>query len=1082
MALASLPHPIPRRAPLSFGQERLWFLDQLEPGSAVYNEAIALRLRGPLHEGALAGSLAEMMRRHEILRTAYVAAGGEPAQEVAPDLPVPLRRVDLEGVADAEIEGRRLLAEENGRPFDLERAPLFRVLLVRLGGSEHLLLITIHHSIYDAATFEILLRELSALYAALAAGRAPALPEPSAQYRDYAVWQRERQESERLATQLAGWRRRLAGLEDLELPTDRPRPARPSHEGARHYFALPDIPLESLGEVGRHQGASPFMVLLAAFFELLYRYTGQRDLAVGTSVSLRNRRDFESLIGFFINTLVLRVERGVDPSFREMVGQARDVTLEAVDRQEVPFERLVGELRPERDLNRQPLVQAVFMVQPAPRRERRLGELRASLLDVYNGTAKFDLLVHLYLGPGELSGGIEYSRDLFDAATIERLVGHFSRLLIEVGREPDRPLSSLSLLGESERHQLIEEWSGRDWRRPREATIDGLFAEQARRTPEAVALAWAGGSLTYRELDAAASQQARALRALGVGPEVLVGICAERSPELVVALLAIVRAGGAYLPLDPTHPPERLAFVLRDGGARLVLLDATAAARLPAVAGVERVALGELDADPGEELNAAAVGGNRLAYVIYTSGSTGRPKGVAVPHEAVVRLVRETDYMRFDGEVFLLLTPVSFDVSTLEIWGPLLNGGRLALFPPGVPTVESLGAALRAHEVSVLWLTAGLFHLVVAEDVQTLAPVRQLLAGGDVLAVPAVRRVLAELPGTRLINGYGPTENTTFTCCHTVVEPVGERVPIGAPIAGTRVHVLDGELRPVPVGVPGELLAGGRGLARGYLGRPELTAERFVPDPLGLEPGGRLYRTGDQVRFRPDGTLEFLGRFDDQVKVRGFRVEPGEIAMVLAAHPSVAQALVTAPASGPEGERRLVAYVTGSGEGKPEAAALRAFVAARLPESMVPSLFVALDEFPLTPNGKVDRRRLPAPERAEEEVFVAPRSPLEEALAAIWSEVLGVERIGAHDDFFALGGHSLMAARVVSRVRRRLGVEVPVAALFERSTLAELADAVVEEEARQASADELSGLLETLNGLSEEEVLLRLAAPAPEVR
>jgi amino acid adenylation domain-containing protein len=1033
-----------RTAPASFAQERLWFLDRMQGASGIYNVPAALRLSGALDAAALERALGEIVRRHEALRTTFAEADGVAVQVIAPFAGFALAVEDLFALAaDArEAEVRRRAAEDAARPFDLAAGPLFRATLLRLADDEHVLLFCIHHVVSDGWSMGVLFRELSALYEAFRDGRPSPLPAPRTQYADFAERQRAELDGETLDRQLAYWKTALAGAPAmLELPADHPRPAVQSHAGAREVMDVSARLADRLEALGLDERATPYMVLLGAFQVLLAKYAGADDVVVGTAVSGRAEEGVEELIGFFVNTLALRTDLSGDPSFREVLRRVRAATLGAYANAEVPFERLVEELQPERSASHSPLFQVMFTLNDAQGARVDLPGIRAEDLGAELATAKFDLSLSFAPHARGLRGLLSYSTDLFERSTIRRMLEHLSRLLQQVADDADLPLSRLELMGAAERVQVLETWNRTDAEYPA-ASIHALFEEQARATPAAAAVVLGGETLAYAELNARANRLAHHLRGLGVGAETRVGLCMERGMEMMVSILAILKAGGAYVPLDLSYPAERLAWMLADAGVAVLLTDgsspcahAAADARIVRL-GAERA---EIDACPADDV-AGSAAPNGLAYVMYTSGSTGTPRGVAVEHRNVVRLVRGAGYADFGAdEVILQAAPVSFDASTLEIWGALLNGGRVVLMPGRTPSVEELGRTIVGHGVTTLWLTAGLFQVMVEERLDDLRGVRQLLAGGDVLPVEAVRRVRDRFPSLRLINGYGPTENTTFTCCHTVGETwSGGPVPIGGPISNTRVYVLDAAMRPVPIGVPGELYTGGDGVSRGYLGRPALTAEKFVPDPFSAARGARMYRTGDRVRWLADGTVEYLGRLDRQVKIRGFRIEPGEVASVLHRHPAVTDCAVIVREDAP-GEKRLVAYVVGDAD----AEALREHLRRSLPEYMVPAAFVALDALPLTPNGKVDRRALPAPELAsDEDAYVAPRTPVEQTLAAIWAEVLRVERVGAADDFFGLGGHSLMAMRIVSRIREVLGVELPVRDLFEGPTVARLAERV----------------------------------------
>ncbi|HEY9401549.1 MAG TPA: amino acid adenylation domain-containing protein, partial [Pyrinomonadaceae bacterium] len=1047
------PHirPVSRAAglQLSFAQQRLWFLDQLEPHSPAYNIPATVRFNGALNIHALEQSLNEVTARHESLRTTFGTAGTEPVQIISPPRPVTLALIDAAALGEAQIE--RLVAVEAARPFDLTRGPLLRACLLGTGKDEYLLVLTMHHIISDGWSTGVLVREAATLYRALTTGSPSPLAELPVQYADYAGWQRDWLKGGTLDAQLAYWRRQLDGAPAaLELMTDRPRAATSSNRNASEPFVIPATLAQSFKHLSRLESATFYMTLLAAFKVLLYRWTGQEDILVGTPIAGRTRRETEDLIGFFVNTLVLRTQVGGELSFRELVGRVREATLGAFTHQDVPFEKLVEELQPERDLSRTPFFQVMFVLQNNVGGNLDMPGLQTRLEGGANSVAKFDLMLVLQDEPdGSLSASLNYNAGLFEPATIRRMATHFEQLLQGIALDSGQSLSGLPMLTDEETHLLLDEWKGTRSEYAREQCLHEMFAAQAARTPDAIAVVYGDEQLTYAELDVRANRLARHLRTLGVGAETPVAIMSDRSGDMIVGLVGILKAGGAYVPLDPQYPQPRLKFMLEDAGARVVLTRQNLLERLPE----QHAQIVCFDTDAhliaahSGRAPASNVSADNLAYIIYTSGSTGRPKGVSVPHRAVARLVKQTNYAWLDADqVFLQYAPLSFDASTFEVWGSLLNGARLVVMSAGRSSLEELGETLRRQQVTTLWLTAGLFHLMVEERPQDLRGVRQLLAGGDVLSPSHVERVLREVEGCRVINGYGPTENTTFTCCNPSAAPdaFGLNVSIGRAISNTEVYVLDRNLRAVPVGVAGELCAGGDGLARGYLNHPELTAEKFIPHVYSQRGGEYLYRTGDLVRYLPDGNIEFLGRLDAQVKVRGFRIELGEIEAALGGHPSIRESVVVAHEPKP-GDKQLAAYVVCEPESAATVADLHGYLKGRLPGYMIPSAFMQLDCLPLTPNGKVDRQRLPAPEQPEtgEGFYIAPQTPIEEVLAGIWADVLGLRRrIGVEEDFFELGGHSLLATRAASRVREAFAVEVPLRFLFEQPTIKALAERI----------------------------------------
>ncbi|HEX2190549.1 MAG TPA: amino acid adenylation domain-containing protein, partial [Longimicrobiaceae bacterium] len=1037
--------------PLSFAQQRLWFLEQLGNLGSTYHIPMRLRLRGDLDRGALVRSLDRIVARHEALRTSFTTVDGEPVQHIAPVEESGFRLVehDLHAAPDAEDELHCLMRDEAEAPFDLEAGPLVRGRLVRMAADDHVLLLTMHHIVSDGWSTGVLFRELAALYAAFARGEPDPLPPLSVQYADYAAWHRRWVEGPVLEAQAEYWTETLAGAPELlELPADHRRPAKQDFAGASVNVELDEALTAALKTLSQRHGTTLFMTLLAGWAAVLSRLSGQDDVVVGTASANRGRSEIEGLIGFFVNTLPVRVDLSGAPTVAEALGRVKARALEAQQNQDIPFEQVVERVHPTRSLAHSPLFQVMFAWQNAPEGSLELPGLALGPLDPAGSggsplpvAAKFDLSLALREEGGRIEGGVEYATALFQRETVERWLVYLRRMLEGMVADDSKPVDRLELLPAAERRRVVEEWNDTAVAYPADRGIAALFAERAARTPDAPALLGAGAPLTYGALDERANRLARHLLRRGLAPEARVGICLERGPEMVVALLAALKAGGAYVPLDPRYPAERLAFMLADADVAVLVTEEGTRGALPVPSGLPVVSIDGARAEIAAEradAPALAAGPRSLAYVVYTSGSTGTPKGVAVEQRSVVRLVRGANYVELgEDEVILQAAPVSFDASTLEIWGALLNGARLVLVPGTNPLLEELGRAIALHGVTTLWLTAGLFEAMARERLEDLAGVRQLLTGGDVVPVDAVARVRARFPALRLVNGYGPTENTTFTCCHTVGEAwSGGPVPIGSPVSNTRVYVLDAALCPVPIGVPGELYAGGDGVARGYLGRPALTAERFVPDPFATEPGARLYRTGDRVRWLPDGSVEFLGRTDHQVKIRGFRIEPGEIEARLREHPAVRQAVVLAREDAP-GEKRLVAYVVGEAA----ADALRAHLDACLPAYMVPAAYVPLEALPLTSNGKLDRGALPAPDGAAyaRRGHEPPRNLTERVLAEIWTEVLGVEQVGRRDHFFDLGGHSLLAVRLVSRMREALNPAATVEDVFAHPTLCDLA-------------------------------------------
>jgi amino acid adenylation domain-containing protein len=1075
--------------PLSFAQQRLWFLNQLEPDSPFYNLFSAVLLKGELDLTALAESFGELVRRHEALRTIFADVDGRPVQVITPAARPPLEVRDLCGLAEGEreAEASRLAAEEVRRPFDLSRGPLVRVNLLRLGEREHVLLLCIHHIVSDGWSSRVLISELVTLYDSFASGRPSPLPELGIQYADFARWQREWLQGDVLQTQIDYWRRQLSGAPAvLELPTDRPRPAVQSFRGARQSLALTKELADALQAMSRREGVTLFMTLLAAFKVLLGRYTGQTDIVVGTPIAGRNQVEIEELIGFFVNTLVLRTDLSGGPSFREVMARVREASLGAAAHQDLPFEKLVEESQPERDLSRSPLFQVMFALQNVPKDEFELSNLTLSAVEADSGAAKFDLTLFVHPSDDGLLSILEFNTDLFDAETARRMLAHFEVLLRAAVADPARPVNALPLMTEQERRQLSIGWNETAAEYPRDSTFQQLFEAQAARTPDAVAVCDGRGRLTYSELNARANGLAHLLAARGVGPESVVAILERRGVSLLTAVLAVFKTGGAYLPLDPRHPAARQAQVLKQSMASMVLagegLEEAAsqgAARVDAAHALPVHGLGGAVMQSGDTRNLSTRGGPRsLAYVIYTSGSTGVPKGAMVEQRGMINhlFIKVRDLGLVASDVVAQTASQCFDISVWQLLSPLLVGARVRIFDDEVAIdPDALLSALERECVTVAETVPSMLRAML-EGIEastgtgaqargeTLSALRWMVVTGDALG-PELCRDWKRLAGDRirLLNAYGPTECSDDVTHYEVRQSPAEhvvRMPIGRALANTRLYILDGEMGLAPLGVSGELYVGGDGVGRGYLNDARRTCVSFVPDPFGAEPGARLYRTGDLCRFLAGGEIEFLGRIDDQVKVRGFRIELGEIESALSQHPEVAAAAVAVHDAGGAGDKRLVAYVVAAQREGADSASdsasdsagdvresgglsdLREHLRRQLPEYMVPQAFVLLDSLPLTPNGKLDRRALLASGDARqvwEKSYEAPRGETEEAVAAVWSEVLGLERVGAGDNFFSVGGHSLLATQVVSRVRQRFQIELPLRALFESPTVAELA-------------------------------------------
>lgn len=1055
-ALKIPPRPPEARVPLSFMQQSFWFLYQLEGAGPTYNLPFAFHLKGSLDAQRLVDGINYLVQRHEILRTTFSMLDGEPCQVIHEAFLVPFEIHDLSHILGGERADavQKIIVEEGRTAFDLEGGPLLRVKILRLQSEEHVLFINLHHAVFDEWSAGIFFQELGAAYRALISGRQPDLPVPSIQYGDFAVWQRHAERQQALEGQLAYWKSKLHGSPfTLNLQSDFSRPARPSFRGANRAIPLPEEVVQALQSYSVGEHITPFAILLAVYFVLLSRFCTQDDICVGTPISNRRTPELQEIIGVFLNTVTIRARMDEEMTFRQFSHQIAEEIGQAIHNQDVPFDLLVREINPERDLSRHPIFQAAFAYHPLDTQLHHLPGLEVTPINADYGWAKFDLILDITERQDGLRARLEYSTDLFTAATAEGMLRRFKVLLEAALSNPDQRLARLPLMTSQERHKILEEWNS-NWREyPKDKTVHQLFEEQAIRSPHATAVVFGEQKLSYQELNLKANQLAHTLNRAGIQAGDRVGFLLERSAEMVITMLAILKAGAAYVPLDIAYPLERLEHMIHDSRmAALVTMS-----RIPGLTFTRSIPilfldevfsrLQELDAH-NLELPSAATG---LAYVMYTSGSTGTPKGIAIPHRAIVRLVRNTDYLSIEaGDRIAQASNASFDAATFEVWGVLLNGACLVGLPHEILlTPPELAAFLRRQEITVLFLTTALFNQIAAITPQAFSSLNTLLFGGEAVSPRWVRRVLEAGPPGRLLHVYGPTENTTFSIWH-LVDHVTEdafTIPIGRPIANTQAYILDRCLEPVPASVPGELYLGGHGLADGYVGSKDLKADFFIPNPFaleGVEGSERLYKTGDLARYREDGNIEFLGRMDSQIKLRGFRVELGEIEAKLLDHPLVEQAVVLAHAMAGNLEipddLRLAAYValrTGETVSSQE---LRLYLQSRLPDFMIPSAFIFLPTLPVTPNGKIDRRALPAP------LFDDPKAELEEvstelekSLVEIWRRVLGVERLGVNDSFFSLGGHSLLAVRLFLEIEKETGQRLPLASLFQYPTVAKLA-------------------------------------------
>jgi amino acid adenylation domain-containing protein len=1046
--------------PASFAQQRLWFLNQLAPGNPFYNVSTALCLTGSLNSIALEQTFNEIVQRHESLRTTFAMLEGEIVQIIAPILSLSIPKIDLQNLSPTQQEtaALQLINDAAQSPFDLAVGPLFKVTLLQLGETEHILLLNLHHIVADGWSVGLLIRELGTLYTAFVKNEESPLAALPLQYADFAEWQHQYLQGEVLATQLAYWRQQLNGITAIDLQTDKQRPAVPSYRGAKQSIALSPALSEALKSLSQQESATLFITLLAAFQTLLYRYTGQTDIAVGTPIANRNRSEIESLIGFFVNSLVLRADLSGNPTFQQLLHRVKNVAMTAYAHQDLPFEKLVEELHPDRELSRNPLFQISFSLQNTPVAALELPGIAfraipygiATLHDFDSRSAKLDLECNLWEDAGSIHGQFIYSTDLFDRTTIARMAGHFQTLLAAIVANPKQRLSDLALLTAPESHQLLIDWNDTQRDYPQNQCFHQLFEERADREPNAIAAVFENHQLTYRQLNSRANQLARYLQQLGAKPEVLIGLCVERCLDAIVGILGIVKAGAAYLPLDPNYPQQRLNFMLEDAGVSILVTQQHLAKNLTqaeyAVVCVDSDRENIARQSPAN-LTTNIVPEN-LAYVIYTSGSTGKPKGVLIEHRGLYNLaLAQIEAFNLNSNHRVLqFASLSFDASIFEIVMALGSGATLyCARKESLLAGTTLIKFLQDNAITHATFPPSLLAVLPSAELPAL---KTIICAGESCSQNVVKRWAS---GRKFVNAYGPTEATVWSSFAEIGDSLRDSLaalkkpPIGRPIANTQLYILDENLQPVPVGIPGELYIGGAGLARGYLNRPELTAQRFIPDPFSEKQGERIYRTGDLARYLADRNIEFLGRTDAQVKIRGYRIELGEIEALLVQHPAVKETAVVAE-DDLSGNKRLVAYVVPDRDRALNPLELRQFLKEKLPAYMIPQAFLAIAFLPLTPNGKIDRLRLQSPENitsnSTDKSCIPPRTPTESTLAQIWSEILNAEPVGIRDNFFDVGGDSLLAIRLINKINHQFQRELPLSSLFLNPTIEGLADSL----------------------------------------
>ncbi len=1071
--------------PLSFSQQRLWFLDQLEPGSPLYNIPAVLRLKGNLNISALEQSFKEIIKRHEVLRTVFSEEKGEAVQIVSESFSFKIDQTDLKGTPEAERGQtlRRHAAEESVKPFQLNSGPLLRVSLLSFSATDHALLVTMHHIISDNWSTGIFVHEIMQFYSALVQGQKPQLPPLAVQYADFAAWQRKWFKGKTMDDQIAYWKEALKGIPPvIELPLDKPRPAYQTYNGDFKTFTISKPTTEGLKSLSRKQDVTLFMTLLSAYYVLLHRYAGQDDICVGSPIANRNRKETEAMIGFFVNTLVLRGSLHGNPTFTELLQRTKETTLGAFAHQDLPFETLVEELQPERDMSHSPLFQVMFVLNNAPVEKLELPDVELSVVEIENKTSKFDLILNVFEDENGLQCKIEYNTDLFEAATIERFSRHYQTLLKSIVQTPEERIGHLAILDATEKEELLHTWSEPERFYDESKFIVDLLVKQAQATPEAPALRVLDTTLSYGHLHEQSNRLANLLLQKGLNRGDTVGVFADRSAQVIVSFLAVLKAGGVYLPLDPSYPKERLEYMLDDSGAAFLLTLSGLKDILP---GGQRqtIVLDELQealAGISPDMPDIMFTAEDTAYVIYTSGSTGQPKGVEISHSGITNhCVDMANYYELTPEDNVLqFAALNFDASIEQILPPLISGSTVCMRENDIWDSHQLSQKISTYDLTVInpptayWAQMA-EHWAAHPELIPENRLRLVIVGGDVLQPQALKNWFqTPLKRIRLINAYGPTEAViTATTFEIPAEYNGFRVPIGRPRANRRMYVLDPYGNPAPVNVPGELLIGGNALAKGYLGRPELTEEKFVPNPF-ITGNERMYKTGDRVRFLPDGTLDFMGRIDFQVKIRGFRIELGEIENALQRMPDISRAVVKAFDTA-QGTKALAAYFTTVHNEDLDSARMRSFLEEHLPDYMIPALFMRLDEMPVDPSGKINRRLLPEADlskiKAQTE-YVAPRTPTEEKLCDMMKEVLQIERVGIKDNFFDLGGHSMMATQVVSRIRETFDVELSLRTLFENPTAEGIAQALIEAESETQDAETLDAMLSEIENLSDEEI------------